>query len=242
MALTDAYATYAEYNAVVGASDTGSNTAIESDLKAVSRWLDRRLGRFFNQDNSVSTRVYIVPISRNRRPYTRPDWAESENPFFYGGFQRGLEVDDIATTNSLEIKIDADNNGSFADDTALNTTDYELLPRNAPQGPEPRPYTRVEIPSWSQSGGFNPGGRVQINAVHGWGAVPAAIKLATIRLTATIRTGLAAGDITAGGVKRVSVSGGLAVDYGGTTETAAKEHTAMLEALAREYGRARRFI
>ena len=239
MALDSPYATYAEYIADVGSTnDTGTNTAIESDLKAVSRWIDRKLDRFFNIDAAPVARVYVVPIQRSNPPY---GWAESENPFRWG-FSRALDVDDIATTNGLAIKIDVARDGSFTDDTALASTDYELFPINAPLGPEPRPYTRIVIPEWSQQGGFGAGARVQVTAYFGWPTVPPAIKRATIDITRTLRTGLSQGEAKADGVKRMSVSGGLAVDYGGTTEAAASAHQELVNSLMREYGRARRFF
>lgn len=238
MALSDPYATVAEYQAVVGSQDAGSNAAIESDLKAVSRWLDRRLGRFFNKDASAVARVYIVPRARTAPPM---DWAESENPFRWGNVYRTLEVDDVADTNGLVIKIDDDANGNF-DETALNTTDYELQPLNAPLGPEARPYERIGIPSWSTAGGWRSGARVQVTAIFGWPAVPAAIKRATIDITSTMRTGSSRAEQAAGGVRSIAVSGGLSVTYGGVTDSATSKHEDMVQSLIREYGRARRFL
>lgn len=243
MALSDPYANIADYRGEVTVTiDSGSNAAINSDLVAVSRWIDHRLSRFFNVDtNSVTTRVYIVPAGRRMR--TPPiDWAESENPYMYGTWVRLLEVDDIANTQGLEIKIDANRTGSFTSITALTAADFELRPINAPQGPEPKPYQRVAIPEWSSLGGWHAGERVQINAIHGWPAVPAAIRRATIDITATMRTGQDRAQISAGGgVRRLAVSGGLSVDYG-ATDAAAKAHQEMVDSLMREYGRARRFL
>lgn len=240
MALTDPYCNVADYQASVGSVDAGTSNAINSDLVAVSRWLDKKLDRFFNQDASVSTRVYIVPAGRTLRP--RPmDWAESENPFVYGGWHRLLEVDDIANTNGLEIKIDVNRTGNFAAINATPAADYELRPINAPQGPEPMPYERVAAVEWGNVAGWGGGQRVQINAIHGWPAVPPAIKRAVIEITATMRTGHDRAEISAGGVKRLSVSGGLSVDYGGT-DKAAEMHIELVRELMREYGRSRRYL
>lgn len=240
MALGDAYATAAEYQAVA-TSDAGTTNAINSDLQAVSRWLDRKLGRFFNSDANVVTRTYVAKAHRltGGRPV---DWAESENPWLYGGYSRFLEVDDIATLNGLEIKIDTNNDGVFSDETALAITDYEMHPLNAELGPEPKPYERVVIPTWSSSSGFAGGQRVQVNAVFGWANVPAAIKAATIELTATLRTGLDRADQSSSGVRRSSMQGGLSIEYGGATSTAAAQHKALIESLMREYGRKRRLL
>lgn len=239
MALTDPYVNVSDYQASVGSVDGGSNAAIQSDLVAVSRWLDRKLGRFFNKDASVVSRVYTVPRGRSTPPL---GWAESENPFRWGNFWRKLEVDDIADTNGLTIKIDETRVGSFTNVAALNTSDYILDPENALLGPEVKPYERITLPEWSNTGGFQSGARVQVNAIFGWPAVPAAIRRAVIDITSTMRTGVSRAEQAAGGVRRVSVSGGLSVDYGGNTDSAAQAHLDMVADLMRQYGRSKRYL
>ncbi len=162
-AVTDAYATAAEYRAAIGKTDTGSDAQILLDLTAISRYLEGKLERFFNKDAADVTRVYIVPASGTE-----------------------LRIDDLSTTPT-SIKIDEDGDGSFDDETALTSSDYELLPLNADKGPEPRPFTRIGLTSWGDYGSWTKGQRVQVTGKFGWPAVPQAIKTACIQLTGILR-------------------------------------------------------
>lgn len=162
MAISDAYATALEYRASVNKDDTSEDAEILTDLTAVSRYMERKLGgRCFNKDASAVKRTFTPTHSSV------------------------LDIDDLVLVTT--IKIDEDADGSFADETALATTDYLLLPRNAAVGPEPSPYTMVELPSWSTKGTFTPQCPVEIDAVWGWPAVPAAINRACIHLTGVLR-------------------------------------------------------
>jgi hypothetical protein len=114
------------------------------------------------------------------------DWAESENPWRFGGWARWLLIDDLsAAPTSVTIDINAD--GLFSEDPVMLTTDYELWPPNSLLGPEPAPYTALFIPNWSTQFGFPADKRVQVIAKFGWPAVPDAIKRATIELAAIKR-------------------------------------------------------
>lgn len=182
MAIGDAYATAADYRAVVSKSDTGEDAEILSDLKAISRYIDLRTGRFFGKDAAVVARVYTVPDGRGAPwvdPFYRTPW---NTPI--GGVP--LEVDDIASVTGLLIRADTNQDGTFpGPDWAA--TDYVLEPANAALGPEPMPYTRVLLPSWSTQSGLSGGQRVRITAVWGWPAVPDAIVRATCHLTGILR-------------------------------------------------------
>lgn len=94
-------------------------------------------------------------------------------------FPNILEVDDIVTLTS--IKVDAGRDGTY--ETTLTAAEYELTPRNAADGPEPSPYTAIErlTGAWANTS------RVEVTAVFGWPAVPAAIKSACIQITAMLR-------------------------------------------------------
>lgn len=164
MTISDAYATAATYRAINGDTDATQDAEILDDLKAVSRWIDRRLGRFFTQDAAVVTRRYDPPV--------------------YG---RVLIVDDIASSAGLEIKVDTDQDGSFADETAFASTDYQLWPLNADRGPETAPWTSLYLPAWSTKSPWTPGLWVQVTAIFGYPAVPKAIERATCHLTAILR-------------------------------------------------------
>lgn len=161
MAITDAYATAAEYRGVVGKTDTAQDAAILTDLTAISRYLEKKLGRFFGKDAAAVARVYVVPAAGSR-----------------------LWVDDLAEAPTT-VKLDDTGDNTFA--TTLETTDFELWPLNADKGPEPRPHTRIDLAPWGSRFCFYPGERVQVTAKFGWPSVPAAIKSATIQLTAILR-------------------------------------------------------
>ena len=170
MVISDAYATAAQYRAAITKSDTTDDIEIDLDLLAVSRYLERRLGRFFNVDASDVTRIYDVG-SRGARP---------------PGGHKSLWIDDLSAAPTSVI-IDKDNDGLFSDETALASTDYELYPLNAPDGPEARPYTRLDITAWGDEGTWPHTSRVQIIGKWGWLAVPAAITRATIHLAGILR-------------------------------------------------------
>lgn len=184
MAIGDAYATVEDYKAVKDLTTVRDPDALGELLTAISRTLDRRLGRAsgFNIDAAATVRIYM-PRVRNSRP-RRDDWAESENPWLYGGMTRLLDVEDIGgAVTSITIDEARDNTYS----TTLATTDYELLPRNAAVGPEARPYRQIRMTEWGDYGGWPTGARVKVTAIHGWPAVPAAIKRAVIELAAIIQ-------------------------------------------------------
>lgn len=161
MAITDAYASAAEYRIVTGRTGADSDAQILYDLRAISRFLEGKLERFFNVDAANVARVY-VPAANS---------AE-------------LWIDDLSATPS-SVKLDTDGDGTFA--TTLAATDYELLPLNAAVGPEPRPYTRIGMTPWGSYSGFVSGQRVQITGKWGWASVPSPIKQACIHLTAILR-------------------------------------------------------
>ncbi len=161
MPITDAYATVSLYRSVVGKTDTAQDGDIQVDLNAISRYLDGKLGRFFNKDASAVERVYIPEIN---------------TPF--------IRVDDLAVAPTA-VKLDTGGDGQFA--TTLEASDYELLPLNADKGPEPRPWTRIQMTPWGNYGAFTAGVRVQVTAQYGWPYVPDAIQRATIQLTAILR-------------------------------------------------------
>lgn len=114
MAVTDAYATVSEYRSLVGKTDTSMDDDILIDLKAISRYLDGKLERFFTQDDEEVARIYLPRDN-----------------------QQSIIVDDIVSVEKIELD-NADD-----DSYATELTVYDLLPFNADKGPEPRPYTRI---------------------------------------------------------------------------------------------------
>lgn len=161
MAVNAAYATVQQYKSATGKNDTAQDAEIATDLIAISRHLDGKLGRFFSQDEAAVTRIYA--------PET---YAEA------------LWVNDMASAPE-SVKIDTGRDGQY--ETELVASDYELLPLNADKGPEPRPFTQIRLTSWSSYGCFTPGERVQVIAKYGWPEIPESIQRATIHLTAILR-------------------------------------------------------
>jgi len=160
MALSDAYATAVEYRAAIGMSDTTQDAAILKDLKAISRYIDGKVGRFFTKDAQDVTRHYPVKA-------TGPQ----------------LWVDDLsAAPTSIKTGYAA---GSY--ETTLAATDYELWPLNAAAEPEPRPFTLIKLSASGTLGCFAGGDRVQIVGKFGWPAVPEAVRRATIDLAGILR-------------------------------------------------------
>lgn len=164
MAITDAYATASTYRDLVSKSDTGEDVEILTDLTSISRYMERRLGRWFTLDASAVARVYETTLLSNQ--------------------PKSLFIDDLVTLTS--IKVDEDDDGSFADESAWASTDYELLPHNVADGPEPGPYMQIHIPPWSSKNLWG-NHRVEVTATFGWPAVPGPIAQACVQLTGILR-------------------------------------------------------
>lgn len=161
--ITDPYATPAQYMAATGKISSAEDSILRRDLVAVSRYIDEHTGRFFGR--------YTTPEAR----------------LFIGDGSNELYVDDIGSTSGLVIKIDEDNDGSVADDSALSTTDYQLWPLNAASSAQPKPWRTILLPAWSSRGNWPKGLLVSVTAAWGWPAVPEQIVVATIELTRLVR-------------------------------------------------------
>lgn len=180
----DAYATIEEYRSAISKTDAGDDGDVGPDLIAVSRWLDRKLARFFTKDVADVARTYYPKVSpAGPRPL---DWAESENPWLWGGYVRFLLIDDLSAPPTSVI-IDDKGTGLFTDSPVVAPTNYSCWPENADKGPEPRPFTALFAPSWSTTGGFPSGKRIQIVGKWGWPSIPEPIKRVTIQLTGVWR-------------------------------------------------------
>lgn len=171
MAIGDAYATPAEYKGQVGTLTSDSDIEVARELLAVSRLIDRTLGRpaGFNRDATAVARVYVAP--RTSDILVVDDFVS-------------LAVND-AEEEIYGVAIDVNRTGLY--ETILVTADYELLPRNAAVGPEARPYHAIALNGWRSRTQWGATQRVQVTAIWGWPAVPSGIKAATIELTAILR-------------------------------------------------------
>lgn len=223
-----AYAGVGEYRAsllMTGTTDNNSDDEIQQDLIATTRYLEHRLGRVFLHDAVDVTRLFmpgnIVRRRTNWQMVSRQNWAESENPAFYGGTTRILDVDDLVSVTS--IKIDQNYDGSLTAETPIPITDYLLRPLNAALGPEPQPYTEIELTQWGGTIGFPPGRLVQVIGKWGWPAVPFPIKRACIELTA---------------IKRLQSprSTGRIDEFGNTIDMSGQTRN-MIDELVRHYGK-----
>lgn len=207
--MSAAYATVADYLTISGATSTSDETdaQIESLLSSAARQIDRVTGRTFGKDPTLAptTRLYRTRALQGPLPY---GWAESENPYRYGGWTRMLTIDDLVSVTS--IKIDTDMDGSFADETALATTDYELWPNNALSGPEQWPYTAIYLPTNSATFGFMPGALIQVIGIFGWPAVPETIVRINCELV-QLRRGILNPSLA--GISRLAVDRGPSVSY-----------------------------
>lgn len=161
MAVTDPYAQVSDYSAVFPIAPN-DDVELLRQLTVVSRYIDHETGRFFTKDAAAVARIYIP------REASDTLWTE-----------------DIAVSPT-SLKIDTDDDGSFADETAI--TGFELLPLNAARGPEVQPWHGIRLRSFASPYTVFPANtRVEVTAQWGWLAVPEAIRQATIQLTAILR-------------------------------------------------------
>lgn len=184
-AVTDAYATAAEYKARVGQSGSGSDTEIAAILAAVSRLLDQRTERFFTVDASDVVRLYdgskAVPRTANAEDlglFSRSVASSSDGTRLY--------IDDLsASPTSVKVDLNADYDYSDDNETLTEGTHFWCGPANADKGPEPKPYRFLDIvPGNGRLARWPDQLRsVQVTGKFGWPAVPGAIREATIMVT-----------------------------------------------------------
>lgn len=154
MAVTNGYCTLTQLKEYIdqgGAVTLGTNddTEMEFAINSASRQIDAHCNRRFYLDGSATARVYAA-----------------EHPTL-------LKVDDISTSSGLIIKTDSTGNGTF--DRTWTTADYQLEPLNGIQeGLSGWPYWRVRAID-DEAFPVDTRARVQVTAVWGWAAVPAAV-------------------------------------------------------------------
>lgn len=224
MAIGDPYASVAEYKARVDSSGSASDGDVAAQLQAICRYLDRRCGRFFGQDAAVQVRVYDggdAILQRLDEHYIR--WAMDARTRLY-------LPDDIATTTGLVVKVDLDNDHVYEQTLVINT-DFWVGEPNAALGPEPQPYTWLQVvPSGSVLTTWPANERsVQVTAIFGWPQVPGPVREATVMLARELR------DLQRSGYTLTLESIDAAVSV-------SPRGPAIIHDIVKNYGRQRRFF
>jgi hypothetical protein len=108
------YGTLANLKARLGITDTTDDAILSAVLEGVSRWVDAHCGRHFYK------------VAAQVRYYT-PEVGDL------------LFTDDLTAVTTLKT----DEDGDRIYERTWATTDFDLLPFNAPSQSQPQPYTRI---------------------------------------------------------------------------------------------------
>lgn len=146
MALGDPYLDLDTFKLRHGIVGEEQDAQISQTLIAVSRQIDQWCGRTFNKDASATIR-YFTPV--------------------YGSYV--VEPGDFVSLTAVET----DSSGLYSFDSTWTTSDYILLPRNAPITDEP--YTRIERHPGGSYDFFPHRDSVKLTGVFGWPEVPSVI-------------------------------------------------------------------
>ncbi len=165
MAISDQYVATEVYMEHVGRDNTSKEAEIDRALKTVSRWIEAKTERHFTQSDS-ETRLFI---------------AGGRHTTLVEGGRVFRPLEDIVSVSS--IKIDKDKDGSFADETALAATDYQLFPLNAALRPIVEPFTEIRLTEWGDESVWPDGAPVEIIGIFGWPAVPEGIQQVCLDVT-----------------------------------------------------------
>ena len=172
-AVTDAYATALIYRGIADKDSTADDTEILSDLTAISRYIERKVGQFFNKDAAAVDRIYA---------------GSGETRLCLDGHHL---VPGISTLTGLVVKVDlnADYDVTDSGESLTINTHFWASPQDAALGSEARPWTDLDIVPGNSVISIWPKQEraVQVTAVYGWPAVPDAIVRATCHLTALLR-------------------------------------------------------
>ncbi len=172
MAITDAYATVAQYRAGIDQDDDGEDAELLEYLTAVSRIIERRMG--------------YMP-SGTPRHFTRG--ASLTVKVFNGKGGRRLTVDDFVGILSLSVSVDTTGDQVF-DRELEKGTDYNHGPIAALVGPEGVASTWLELLVGSRIREWPDSPRsVEITASWGWPLVPDPVKKGCIAITKAVRDG-----------------------------------------------------
>lgn len=164
LAVTDPYAVETDYFAVFPDATHDDEAELLEQLTAISRYIESPAvcGQFFTKDTAAVVRIF------------RPEHTSAE-----------LWLGTDLAVAPTQIRLDTAADGTYA--TTLAAAYWELWPLNAADGPEARPWRRIDLVSWGTYTSWAAGQRVEVTAQWGWPAVPAAIRQACIHLTAILR-------------------------------------------------------
>jgi hypothetical protein len=157
MATTD-YCTLNEFKQYVGLDDTIDDTVIKRAITASSIAVDNFCKTRFGKSFPNTVRVFD----------TCDTWRVRVDPV-------------VAVT---ELATDEDRDGTF--ETVWASTDFQLLPLNAPTAPEPEPSTEIHaiadrsFPRVSSSTSRH--GLTRVTGTWGWPAIPIPVTQATLLL------------------------------------------------------------
>ena len=157
MAITNGYCSTAELGEVLGVptDDLDDDARFEAAIETASRQIEEWVGRRFWIDTTATVRVY-APIDAY-----------------------DLDIADVGDVTGMVVKLDTSDDGTF-DTTLARDTDYILEPLNAEYTTPARPWNRISmLDTWV----FPTSHRrpsVQVTALHGWPAIPPAVKQACL--------------------------------------------------------------
>ena len=153
--MTSTYLAVPELQEALPTSDPSDVALLNIAIEAASRAVDSYCGQRFWQDDTVKTREY------------------------YSETCDTVTTDPISTTSGLIVKTDSAGDGTYAT-TLTISTDFILLPVNAPDNYPVEPYTQIYLPASSFPVRFTKRPNVQVTAQFGWSAVPGDVKAAAL--------------------------------------------------------------
>lgn len=139
----------------ISATDTVSDSILESIIEAASRTIDSDTGRYFYKSATDETRYYIA------------DYCDKQF------------TDDIVSVTTLAT--DSDDDRTYVD-TWSASDDFDLVPYNA--AADGRPYTAIEVRGGGAYSFPMYRKGVKVTGIFGWPSVPKKIEQACILLSA----------------------------------------------------------
>lgn len=177
MPYLDVYATADQYMTRYFQQAPHEATAIDADLAAASRTIDRDAGWSFGRDDNPTIRVY-------RCDDFKPEYIADKH-FVY--------IDPIASESGTTVHEDTAMDGTFA--TQVDASKFRLMDDNAMSSDVP--FTKLQLT-------YNPRHDIRVNAIHGWPSIPAPITLLAMLRTAATR---AEGPIATGEINGLPITG-----------------------------------